>query len=209
MPAAASIRRPRRTGRPRDRAAGHRSSSSWRRAGAIGRRRRLHVVRIAAAARQLSRRPQKAPVQITEPSVAAAASSAPSCCRLSGAPGMRPNWSGPVEGQHADLDVSRARADLDARRSVLLTAYGGFTSALTPAFDPADFLWLDSGGTIAVPAPERRGYGESWHQAGMLERKQNVSTTLSPRRNGCSRADARPAGSRSKAPATAACWSAP
>ena len=46
---------------------------------------------------------------------------------------------------------------------------------MTPAFDPSDFLWLDAGGVIAVANLRGGGeYGERWHQAGMLERKQNV-----------------------------------
>ena len=58
---------------------------------------------------------------------------------------------------------------------MLLTAYGGFNISLTPAFDPSDFLWLDAGGTIAVANLRGGGeYGDAWHQAGMLERKQNV-----------------------------------
>jgi prolyl oligopeptidase len=58
---------------------------------------------------------------------------------------------------------------------VLLTAYGGFNVSLTPAFAPSDFLWLDAGGIVATAHLRGGGeYGEAWHQAGMLERKQNV-----------------------------------
>ena len=69
--------------------------------------------------------------------------------------------------------VSRVDAVLPA--PVLLTGYGGFNISLTPAFDPSDFLWLDAGGLIAVANLRGGGeYGEAWHQAGMLARKQNV-----------------------------------
>ena len=57
----------------------------------------------------------------------------------------------------------------------LLYAYGGFGISMTPRFSPATIAWLDMGGVYAVPS--LRGgaeYGESWHQAGMFDKKQNV-----------------------------------
>jgi prolyl oligopeptidase len=56
----------------------------------------------------------------------------------------------------------------------LLTAYGGFNVSLTPAFSRAAYLWLEHGGVYAV-ANLRGGaeFGEDWHRAGMLEKKQN------------------------------------
>jgi prolyl oligopeptidase len=69
------------------------------------------------------------------------------------------------------------RRDLvpDGRRPVWLTAYGGFNINIVPDYDPAHFVWLDRGGVLAVPNLRGGGeYGEAWHQAGMLERKQNV-----------------------------------
>jgi prolyl oligopeptidase len=57
----------------------------------------------------------------------------------------------------------------------LLEGYGGFQVALTPAFDSSIFPWLERGGIYAVP--NLRGgseYGETWHEAGMLLKKQNV-----------------------------------
>ncbi len=57
----------------------------------------------------------------------------------------------------------------------LLYAYGGFAISMTPRFSPATIAWLDMGGIYAVP--NIRGgaeYGESWHQAGMFDKKQNV-----------------------------------
>ncbi|HEY6808029.1 MAG TPA: prolyl oligopeptidase family serine peptidase, partial [Gemmatimonadales bacterium] len=58
---------------------------------------------------------------------------------------------------------------------VYLYGYGGFNVSMTPTFSPGVLVWLELGGAFAMPALRGGGeYGESWHQAGMLERKQNV-----------------------------------
>jgi prolyl oligopeptidase len=63
----------------------------------------------------------------------------------------------------------------DGNRPVLLSGYGGFNISLTPAFDPSNFVLLDKGGVYAVTNLRGGGeYGETWHEAGMFERKQNV-----------------------------------
>ncbi|ASJ97202.1 prolyl oligopeptidase family serine peptidase [Shewanella marisflavi] len=64
---------------------------------------------------------------------------------------------------------------LNGENPTLLYAYGGFSISLTPRFSPANIAWMDMGGVYAVP--NLRGgaeYGESWHQAGMFDKKQNV-----------------------------------
>ena len=46
---------------------------------------------------------------------------------------------------------------------------------MTPAFSRSMLLWLESGGVVAIPNLRGGGeYGESWHQGGMLDRKQNT-----------------------------------
>jgi prolyl oligopeptidase len=71
--------------------------------------------------------------------------------------------------------VHRRDLPRDGQRPVLMTGYGGFNISLTPAFDPSNFAWLDKGGIYAVTNLRGGGeYGETWHQAGMFERKQNV-----------------------------------
>jgi prolyl oligopeptidase len=68
------------------------------------------------------------------------------------------------------------RRDLarDANRPVL-SGYGGFNISRTPAFDPGIIPLLDRGGVFALANLRGGGeYGESWHRAGMLDRKQNV-----------------------------------
>ena len=70
-----------------------------------------------------------------------------------------------------------ARKDLvrDGDNPTLLYGYGGFAVTLTPSYRPDVPAWLDCGG-IWVTANLRGGaeYGEAWHRAGMLERKQQV-----------------------------------
>lgn len=61
------------------------------------------------------------------------------------------------------------------RNPTLLTAYGGFNISLTPSFSRTAYLWMEHGGVFAV-ANLRGGaeFGEDWHRAGMLDKKQNV-----------------------------------
>jgi prolyl oligopeptidase len=71
--------------------------------------------------------------------------------------------------------VHRKGLTLDGNRPVLLSGYGGFNVSVTPAFDPANFVWLDRDGVYALVNLRGGGeYGEAWHQAGMFEKKQNV-----------------------------------
>lgn len=57
----------------------------------------------------------------------------------------------------------------------LVTGYGGFNISETPMFMPTLFQWFDAGGLFAVPNLRGGGeYGDAWHHAGMLEKKQNV-----------------------------------
>ncbi|HXN98067.1 MAG TPA: prolyl oligopeptidase family serine peptidase, partial [Candidatus Acidoferrales bacterium] len=63
----------------------------------------------------------------------------------------------------------------DGPRPVLLTAYGGFNVNLTPSFSPSAAEWVDAGGIFAQPNLRGGGeFGEAWHQAGMMEKKQTV-----------------------------------
>ena len=63
----------------------------------------------------------------------------------------------------------------NGKNPTLLTGYGGFNVSLTPAFSRTAYLWMEHGGIYAV-ANLRGGaeFGEDWHRAGMLDKKQNV-----------------------------------
>jgi prolyl oligopeptidase len=63
----------------------------------------------------------------------------------------------------------------DGQNPTLLYGYGGFYIANMPAFEIKRLIWLELGGVYAS-ANMRGGaeYGEEWHQAGMLQHKQNV-----------------------------------
>ncbi|RIK37529.1 MAG: S9 family peptidase [Chloroflexi bacterium] len=71
--------------------------------------------------------------------------------------------------------LHRKGLELHGDNPTLLYGYGGFNIALTPNFAVHRLLWIEQGGVYAI-ANLRGGdeYGEEWHQAGMLERKQNV-----------------------------------
>jgi prolyl oligopeptidase len=64
---------------------------------------------------------------------------------------------------------------LDGSHPTLLYAYGGFDVSETPYFSSTVAVWLEMGGVYAVATLRGGGeYGEAWHQAGMLGKKQNV-----------------------------------
>ena len=71
--------------------------------------------------------------------------------------------------------VHRKDVKPDGTARALMTGYGGFLVAEAPSFQPAWIPWLEQGGVFAL-AILRGGseYGEEWHRAGMLLRKQNV-----------------------------------
>jgi prolyl oligopeptidase len=69
------------------------------------------------------------------------------------------------------------RKDLkkDGNNPTLLTGYGGFNISRTPAFSPLATVWVENGGIYALANLRGGGeFGEEWHRAGMLEKKQNV-----------------------------------
>ncbi|HEX5354320.1 MAG TPA: prolyl oligopeptidase family serine peptidase [Rhodanobacteraceae bacterium] len=71
--------------------------------------------------------------------------------------------------------VARKGIKLDGSHPTVLYGYGGFDISVTPGFDPMIPVWLEMGGVYAVANMRGGGeYGEAWHHAGMLGKKQNV-----------------------------------
>jgi len=80
------------------------------------------------------------------------------------------------DGTKVPMMITRHRDSvLDGSHRTLLYGYGGFNISLTPAYAPSIVAWLDTGGIYAVPSLRGGGeYGRDWHEAGMIEKKQNV-----------------------------------
>ncbi len=71
--------------------------------------------------------------------------------------------------------TARKGIERDGNHPTLLYGYGGFNNALTPGYSAATAMWLEMGGVYAVANLRGGGeYGREWHEAGTLERKQNV-----------------------------------
>jgi prolyl oligopeptidase len=80
------------------------------------------------------------------------------------------------DGARVPLFVSyRKGLRKDGLAPALLAGYGGFGISITPSFSVPALVWMERGGVFAS-ASLRGGneYGEEWHRAGTLERKQNV-----------------------------------
>jgi prolyl oligopeptidase len=89
---------------------------------------------------------------------------------------VRQEWFASKDGTRVPMFVvTRAGLARDGSAPALLHGYGGFNVSLLPAFTPAAIPWLDAGGVFAVANLRGGGeFGEEWHRAGTLGRKQNV-----------------------------------
>ena len=80
------------------------------------------------------------------------------------------------DGTSIPIHISyRKDLDITSQTPVLLYGYGGFNIPILPYFSKTFYMWIKSGGVLAV-ANLRGGseYGDRWHQEGMLLNKQNV-----------------------------------
>ena len=85
-------------------------------------------------------------------------------------------WATSKDGTRIPFFVTaRKGLTLDGGNPTLLYGYGGFSITTAPSYRPDVPAWLELGG-VYVTANMRGGgeYGEAWHKAGMLEKKQNV-----------------------------------
>jgi prolyl oligopeptidase len=63
----------------------------------------------------------------------------------------------------------------DGQNPTLLYGYGGYGISMSPNFDFTRQLWFDRGGAYVVANIRGGGeFGEDWHKAGNLTKKQNV-----------------------------------
>jgi prolyl oligopeptidase len=70
--------------------------------------------------------------------------------------------------------LHRKDIKLDGSNPTQLTAYGGYGISLRPGFEFTRRLWFDRGGVLVIANIRGGGeYGEEWHLAGNLTRKQN------------------------------------
>ncbi len=71
--------------------------------------------------------------------------------------------------------IHRKGIKLDGSNPALLTGYGGYGISLAPNFSALRRLWLDWDGIFVVANLRGGGeFGEPWHLAGNLTKKQNV-----------------------------------
>jgi len=80
------------------------------------------------------------------------------------------------DGTRVPLNIIRRKGTkLDGKNPVLLTGYGGYNVSLSPAYSVRLRPLLDHGFVFAEANLRGGGeYGEAWHRAGMLTKKQNV-----------------------------------
>ncbi|HET6843211.1 MAG TPA: prolyl oligopeptidase family serine peptidase [Candidatus Angelobacter sp.] len=85
-------------------------------------------------------------------------------------------WYPSKDGTKIPMFLAYAKGlKLDGSNPTLLTGYGGFNAASTPDFSALAASWMAHGGVYALANLRGGGeFGEDWHHAGMLEKKQNV-----------------------------------
>jgi prolyl oligopeptidase len=89
---------------------------------------------------------------------------------------VQQEWFNSKDGTRVPMFVVHKKGlQKNGKNPTLLTGYGGFNVSLTPTFSRTAYLWMEHGGIYAV-ANLRGGaeFGEDWHRAGMLDKKQNV-----------------------------------
>jgi prolyl oligopeptidase len=80
-----------------------------------------------------------------------------------------------ADGTKVPMFLVRKKGLAKGNLPTYLYGYGGFNIPMTPGFSSSRIAWLEMGGMYAQ-ACLRGGseYGEEWHRAGMLDKKQNV-----------------------------------
>ena len=85
-------------------------------------------------------------------------------------------WYSSKDGTKIPMFLAHAKGlKLDGTNPTLLTGYGGFNLSSTPNFSALAAAWMANGGVYALANLRGGGeFGEAWHHAGMLDKKQNV-----------------------------------
>jgi prolyl oligopeptidase len=80
------------------------------------------------------------------------------------------------DGTKVPLNIIRRKGTkLDGQNPTLLYGYGGYGLSISPNFDFTHRLWFDRSGVYVVANIRGGGeFGEEWHKAGNLTKKQNV-----------------------------------
>jgi prolyl oligopeptidase len=80
------------------------------------------------------------------------------------------------DGTKVPLNIIRRKGTkLDGNNPTLLYGYGGYGISMSPNFEFTRRLWFDRGGVFVVANIRGGGeFGEEWHKAGNLTKKQNV-----------------------------------
>jgi len=89
---------------------------------------------------------------------------------------VRREFATSKDGTKIPLNIlSRKGMKRDGNNPTLLYAYGGYGISMSPNFDFTRRLWFDRGGVYVVANIRGGGeFGEEWHKAGNLTKKQNV-----------------------------------
>jgi prolyl oligopeptidase len=89
---------------------------------------------------------------------------------------VRREFATSKDGTKIPLNIlSRKGMKRDGNNPTLLYAYGGYGISMSPNFDFARRIWFDRGGVYVVANIRGGGeFGEEWHKAGNLTKKQNV-----------------------------------
>jgi prolyl oligopeptidase len=85
-------------------------------------------------------------------------------------------WYNSKDGTRVPMFIaSRRGIRLDGSHPTLLTGYGGFDISMLPTSSNTAMAWLEMGGVYALANLRGGGeFGEKWHDAGKLDKKQNV-----------------------------------
>ncbi len=80
------------------------------------------------------------------------------------------------DGTRVPLNIIRLKGtQLDGSNPTILYGYGGYGVSETPYFSTARRVWLDQGGVFVLANIRGGGeFGDAWHLAGNLTKKQNV-----------------------------------